>query len=99
VRSAIYEGVLVHTRRTPVRNVFRYPVSYWLLDLDELPELDRRLRLFSVNRPNVVSFHDPDHFEGGPSAKQAAVEVVAVVEGDDVRTVYGEEAEAPVELR
>ena len=58
VRSALYEGTLVHTRRTPVRNVFRYPVSYWLLDLDELPELDRRLRLFSVNRPNVVSFRD-----------------------------------------
>ena len=44
VRSALYEGTLMHARRTPVRNVFRYPVSYWLLDLDELPELDRRLR-------------------------------------------------------
>jgi DUF1365 family protein len=69
----MYEGTLVHTRRTPVRNVFRYPISYWLLDLDELPELDRRLRLFSVNRRNVVSFHDADHFDGGPSAKQAAI--------------------------
>lgn len=74
MRSAIYEGTLVHTRRTPVRNVFRYPVSYWLLDLDELPELDRRLRLFSVNRKNLVTFHDSDHFEGGPSAKQAAID-------------------------
>ncbi len=34
----------MHARRTPARNVFRYPVSYWLLDLDELPELERRLR-------------------------------------------------------
>ena len=55
VRSAIYEGTLMHARRTPVRNVFRYPVSYWLLDLDELPELDRRLALFSHGGRNVVS--------------------------------------------
>ena len=63
MRSAIYTGTLLHARRTPARNVFRYPVSYWLVDLDELPELERRLRLVSVNRPNVVSFRDADHFE------------------------------------
>ena len=76
MRSALYEGTLVHVRRLPVRNVFRYPVSYWLLDLDELPELDRRLSLFSVNRRNVVSFKDRDHFDGGPSAKQAVLDLV-----------------------
>ena len=43
VRSALYTGTLMHSRRTPQRNVFRYPISYWLLDLDELPELERRL--------------------------------------------------------
>ena len=56
----------MHVRRTPVRNVFRYPVSYWLLDLDELPELDRRLALFSVNARNAVSFRDGDHFDASP---------------------------------
>ena len=30
VSSALYAGTLVHARRTPARNVFRYPVSYWL---------------------------------------------------------------------
>jgi len=76
VRSALYEGTLMHVRRTPVRNVFRYPVSYWLLDLDELPELDRRLSLFSHNRRNVVSFRDSDHFDGGPSAKADVLRLV-----------------------
>ena len=47
MRSALYTGTLMHARRTPTRNVFRYPVSYWLLDLDELPELERRLALVS----------------------------------------------------
>lgn len=65
MRSALYEGTLVHARRTPARNVFRYPVAYFLLDLDELPELERRLRLLSVNRRNAVALRDGDHFAGG----------------------------------
>ena len=64
--SAIYEGTLMHARRTPRRNVFRYPVSAFLLDLDEVPQLERRLRLFSHNRRNVVTLRDADHFDGGP---------------------------------
>jgi DUF1365 family protein len=78
VRSGLYEGTLMHSRRTPVRNAFTYPVSFFLLDLDELPELDRRLRLLSVNRPNLVSFRDRDHFAGdGTPAKEAVVRFCA----------------------
>jgi len=74
VSSALYEGTLIHARRTPRRNVFRYPVAYFLVDLDELPQLDRRLRLFSHNRRNVVSLRDSDHF-GGASIKSEVVEL------------------------
>jgi DUF1365 family protein len=52
---------LLHARRSPARNVFRYPVSYFLIDLDELDEL-QRLRLFG----NVFQLRDRDHFGGGP---------------------------------
>jgi DUF1365 family protein len=65
VNSAIYSGTLMHARRSPKRNVFRYPVSYFLVDLDELPELERRLRLFSHNARNLVTLRDADHFDGG----------------------------------
>ena len=76
MRSALYEGTLVHVRRQPVRNVFRYPVSYWLLDLDELPELDRRLASSRSTGRTSSSFRDRDHFDGGPSAKQAVLDLV-----------------------
>ncbi|MHB8470056.1 MAG: DUF1365 domain-containing protein [Gaiellaceae bacterium] len=66
MNSALYEGTLMHVRRTPRRNVFRYPICYFLLDLDELPELERRLCLFSWNRRNLVTLRDRDHFDGGP---------------------------------
>ena len=73
MRSALYEGTLVHARRSPARHVFRYPVAYWLLDLDELDELGRRSRLLAVNRPGVVSFRDADHFDGDNTPLKEAV--------------------------
>ena len=78
MRSALYTGTLLHARREPTDHVFRYPVSYWLIDLDELGELERRLRLVSVNRRNIVSFHDRDHFDGTP-----VKEAVRRFAGDD----------------
>jgi DUF1365 family protein len=74
VRSALYTGTLMHVRRSPARHEFRYPVSYWLFDLDELPELERSIRLFSANRRNVVSLLDRDHFDGAP-LKRAVVDL------------------------
>ena len=72
--SALYTGTLVHARRTPAENVFRYRIAFYVLDLDELGELQRRLTLFSVNRPNVVSLYDRDHFDDdGRSIKQKAL--------------------------
>ena len=44
MRSALYTGSLTHSRRTPARNVFRYPLSTWLLDLDELEALNSELQ-------------------------------------------------------
>lgn len=71
MRSALYTGTLVHARREPRRHAFRYPVAYWLLDLDELPELERRLTLVSVNRPNAITLRDRDHFDGDLPLKEA----------------------------
>jgi hypothetical protein len=53
----------MHARRSPGANVFRYPVYMTLIDLDELPELDRRLPLFGWNRRAVTSYHDGDHLD------------------------------------
>ena len=74
MRSALYDGTLVHARRTPAENVFRYRISFYVLDLDDLDALERRLHLFSVNRPNVVALYDRDHFDDdGRSLKEKAV--------------------------
>ena len=62
--SAVYAGVVTHRRFAPTRHQLRYGMFQMLFDLDELPALSERLRLFSHNRANLLSFHDRDHGDG-----------------------------------
>jgi DUF1365 family protein len=54
-------GTVMHHRLTPFPHGFRYGVSMYRLDLDELSTLNDRLRLFGVDRWRPVSFHRADH--------------------------------------
>ena len=66
VRSAIYEGEVVHKRLTPRRHAFSYRVFSFCLDVDEIDALDASLSHFSRNQFNLVSFWDADVGEPGP---------------------------------
>ena len=59
--SCLYVGRVMHKRLIPFRHRLDYRVFSLYLDLDELPALSRRLRLFSHNRWNLFSFQDRDH--------------------------------------
>jgi uncharacterized protein len=54
----------MHRRLTPRHHRFKYRVFAMLLALDELPQLDRRLKLFKHNRRGLFSFQDRDHGDG-----------------------------------
>jgi DUF1365 family protein len=73
--AAIYTGQVVHQRQRPRRHHLSYRVFSMLVDLDQLPGLDARLRLFSHNRFNLFSFHERDHGDG------SAVRLVDQVRG------------------
>ena len=60
MRSALYSGVVSHGRLRPRRHRLDYRIFMLALDLDELDALAIRLRLFSHNGWNLVSFHDRD---------------------------------------
>lgn len=61
-RSALYRGELVHARHDELaRRAFRYGIYMAVLDLDELPALDRNLRLFSHRGRNLFAFDDRDY--------------------------------------
>lgn len=64
ITPAIYTGGVGHVRRSPVRHAFHYRVYSVWLDLDRLEETAAGLRLFSVDRFNVISVHRRDHGDG-----------------------------------
>lgn len=68
MNSCLYECTVFHRRTAPKRHEFLYRVFYFLLDLDELGDLDHSLRLFRVNRPGLYSFRDADHISHGASS-------------------------------
>lgn len=63
-RSALYQGKVRHTRLEPFGHSFEYRVFYGLFDIDELADLDRHLRTFSVGRLNLFGFDPADHGPG-----------------------------------
>jgi uncharacterized protein len=73
VRSHILEGVVRHRRARPVTYSLEHGVYYLALDLDEVTEVDRSLRLLSRGRPNILSFHDEDHLD--PPATDLAADI------------------------
>ncbi|MEO5806662.1 DUF1365 family protein [Devosia sp.] len=58
--GAIYTGDVVHKRARPKRHSLRYRVFSMLVDLDRLDAMDEKLRLFSLNRFNLVSLYLKD---------------------------------------
>lgn len=70
MKSALYAGIVMHARLRPKRHRLRYRVFSLLLDLDEMDELDRSLRLFGHNRAALFSFHDKDHGAGDGALRQ-----------------------------
>ena len=65
--SAVYLGRVGHQRHSPRRHRLDYRVFSLLLDLDELPDLARRLRLFAHNGRALFSLLDRDHGPGDGS--------------------------------
>jgi hypothetical protein len=62
LRSHLLHGKVRHRRSRPVVYELEHDVFYLALDLDEIDAVARRLRLVSRNRPNVLAFHDRDHW-------------------------------------
>jgi DUF1365 family protein len=74
--SAFYDGVVVHIRHSPCGHRLRYRLIQILFDLDELPGIDRRLRLLAFNRLGLFSFNERDHLAGDGEPLRGQVEAL-----------------------
>jgi hypothetical protein len=59
--ATLYCGSVMHHRMKPREHRFTYAVFTILIDLDRLDSAAGQSPLFSVNRFNLMSFHEKDH--------------------------------------
>ena len=73
MHSALYTGRLSHRRREPVPHAFRYGVTLFWLDLDELDDVFRGRWLWSGSRPALAWFRRADYLGDADKPLHAAV--------------------------
>ena len=59
--SSIYNGTVIHKRFKPKTHYFKYNVFSLLIDLSELDYLSKKIKFFSHNKFNLVSFYEKDN--------------------------------------
>lgn len=72
MRSHLLEGVVRHRRARPLVYGLEHGVYYAALDLDELDDVARHVRLIRRNRPGVLEFRDRDHLDPPTTDVRAA---------------------------
>ena len=77
LNSAIYSGWVSHHRFSPKQHHFKYKVFMMYLDLDELPLLFSKMRLWSYGKRNIAYFNRTDYF--GDANKPLKDEISALV--------------------
>lgn len=77
MRSAVYQGTVVHQRLRPKRHRLQYRVFSLFLDLDELPSLADRFRMLGIERGGVFSFRSADHGDGRTPLREWAAALLA----------------------
>ena len=83
MRSHLLQGKVRHRRARPFSYELEHDVWYAALDLGELDEADRRLRLFGRNRRAVAAFRDADHLPVPAKDLPAEIRAHLRAEGED----------------
>lgn len=68
MNSTLVFGTVKHARVTPVHHELGYSLWRYVLDVDELGQLDRELPLFGYNRFAPVSICDRDYLDRRPGS-------------------------------
>ena len=59
--SCIYSGLVTHKRYKPKNHFFSYKTFSLLIDLNEIEMLEKKIKFFSYNKFNILSFYNIDH--------------------------------------
>ncbi len=82
ISSAIYHGTVYHERFRPTRHAFAYQIYLFWLNLDELPDLDGKIKHFSSTHRSFIEYRRTDYVgDKNTSLKQAVLDKVKQLQG------------------
>ena len=61
LKSSLFSNIVVHQRLLPFHHRFKYSLTSFYIDYDELCTLDKNINFFSYNKFNIFSFNESDH--------------------------------------
>ena len=76
--ASLYFGKVMHARLKPKVHRFNYNIFSLVIDLDRLEEANKTSRLFSVNKPGLISFQEKDHGKRNGSSLRKHINEVLV---------------------
>jgi DUF1365 family protein len=59
--SCIYSGAVTHKRFKPKKHFFSYKTFSLLINLNEIDNMEKKIKFFSYNKFNILSFYNIDH--------------------------------------
>ena len=59
--SCIYSGLVTHKRFKPKKHFFSYKTFSLFIHLNEIDYLEKKIKFFSYNKFNILSFYNIDH--------------------------------------
>ncbi|ARP82869.1 chromosome partitioning protein ParA [Bordetella genomosp. 8] len=73
MKSALYEGRVMHKRHLPHMHAFDFRMAQLYLDLDEIDEVFRGRWLWSTDRPNLAQWRRADYLDGAATDGAASL--------------------------
>lgn len=89
MRSCLYRAQVMHHRLSPKRHQFHYQVFMFYIDLEEINQLHRRLRLLSRNRFNLFNFRDKDHLQLPGNSGDVRAQILSYLQQQGIATPIG----------
>lgn len=78
--SAMYQGKVNHRRFTPKSHSFTYSYCMWLIDVDEVAQLNERFTLFGQKKWRPIRFNFADHLANVTDPAQFKARIKTKVE-------------------
>ncbi len=70
MQNSIYTGFLVHSRLLPIKHKFKYLLTMFFLDIDDIPSQCQKSPFISYDKLNVLSFYRKNYL---PTTDQGSI--------------------------